>query len=604
VRLTTSVRLGAAVRATALAAAAGLALAAGPAASAASAPERSGAAAHAVLPAPTARTLAQARSDGTQAAASPGYIENGYANPVSAFQPVTRPDTRSCTVTAMQYDFSNSYFTGDYMGTLTPPSDCAAPWTKVVLDWYGSVQGVQYDRLAGVWIGGAEVFRTSTPEPDAAGISWHVDKDITPFIPLLTKAQPLDVSLGNLINSTDTGVYHITLKVTYYMADRAHPPAHTANEVLPLSNTDSSGASDWWDLGKGQTASLTETFPTNLTGAEVEIYARGNGCEEFWYSNVPDDDTTDTANGYCSGGTYREVGLEVDGRLAGIAQAYPVIYSGGINPMMWRPIMSVDSLRTEPYTLDLTPFAGVLADGKQHTITLVPPADISDVWMIDGTMFLTTDPHKARTGGALTEDTIAAAPNLTTSIASPTAGTDVITAVGSRDWTVSGYVETSHGRVVTTVSQHLTYRNLDTIWGGGDYQTIDQQDQGYTEVATNGFAQRQTWSYPIAMDASYVPDSTGPGFLLTAKVSQARFGSTELGGVDGRWLTTSQVADQVAANGVLQRADDGTELQADGRDSEDYQSSSFAEPCYHHVIEADHGQVTSDTYPGCGVEDN
>jgi hypothetical protein len=596
VRLTTSVRLGAALRATALAATLGLALAAGPAASAAG--PAAAPAAHAV-PATAARTLAQARTQAAQGAASAGYVENGYANPVSAFEPVSRPDTRSCTVTAMQYDFSNSYFTGDYTGTLTPPSACAGAWNKVVLDWYGSVQGVQYDRLAGVWIGGAEVLRTSTPEPDQAGISWHVDQDLTPYIPLLTKPQPLDVSLGNLINSTDTGVYHITLKVTYYMADRADPPAQVANEVLPLSNTDSDGAADWWDLTKGQNASLTETFPTNLTGASVQIYARGNGCEEFWYSNVPDDDATDAADGYCTGGTYREVGVEIDGQLAGVAQVYPVIYSGGINPLMWRPIMSVDSLRTEPYTLDLTPFAGLLSDGKQHTITLVAPADISDVWMIDATMFLTTDPHKAHTGGAVTEDTIAAAPDLTTTITSPTAGTDVITADGSRDWSVSGYVDTSRGRVVTTVSQHMAYRNLDTIWGSGAYQTVDQTDQGYTQVSTDGVVQRQTWSYPISMYASYLPDSTGPGFLLTAKVSQARFTSTEAGAPAGGWLTTSQVSDQVAASGVLQVADDGTTLQADGRDSEDYQSSAFAQPCYHHVIEADHGQVTADYHPGC-----
>ena len=591
-RLTMSVRSGTGFRAAALAAALGLALAAGPAASAATAPDR-GAATHAALSADQAGAVRAAAP-----ADSPDYVENGYANPVSAYQPVSRPDTRSCTVTAMQYDFSNSYFTGDYVGTLTPPSACAGSWNKVVLDWYGSVQGVQYDRLAGVWIGGAEVFRTSTPEPDAAGISWHVDQDISAYIPLLTKTQPLDVSLGNLINSTDTGVYSITLKVTYYMADRANPPAQTANQVLPLSNTDSNGASDWWDLSQGQTASLTETFPTNLTGASIEIYARGNGCEEFWYSNVPDDDATDTADGYCSGGTYREVGVEVDGRLAGIAQAYPVIYSGGINPLLWRPIMSVDSLRTEPYTLDLTPFAGVLSDGKQHTITLVPPADISDVWMLDATMFLTTDAHKAHTGGAVTADTIASAPKLTTTLASPTSGTDVVTAEASRDWSVSGYVDTSHGRVVTTVSQHLTYRNLDTIWGGGDYQTVDQQDQGYTQVDTDGRAQRQTWSYPISMDASYVPDTTGSGFLLTAKVSQARFTSTEVA-EPGGWGTTARVADQVAASGVLQRADDGTDVQADGQDSEDYQSSTIGRPCYRHVIEADHGQVTADTYPDC-----
>jgi hypothetical protein len=566
---------------------AGLAVTAGPA-TAAAAPH-GGAARHAVV--------VQAHTGG-ESGTSADYVENGYQNPVTAFEPVSRPATRSCTVTAMQHDFANSYG-ADYTGTLTPPSACSGPWNKVVLDWYGSVAGVQYDRLAGVWIGGAEVLRTSTPEPDAAGISWHVDSDLSKYIPLLVKAQPIDVSLGNVVNSTYTGIYHMTLKITYYMADRQYPAAHVADEVLPLSNTDGNGASDWWDLSKGQSAGLTETFPRNLTGVGIEVYARGNGCEEFWYSNVPDSDSADIANGYCGGGTYREVGVEIDGELAGIAQVYPVIYSGGINPLMWRPIMSVDSLRTEPYTMDLTPFAGVLSDGKQHTVTLVPPAGISDVWMLDATMFLTTDAHAARTGGAVTSDTISAAPNLTTGITSPVSGTNVITANASRDWSVSGYVDTSHGRVTTTVSQHATYQNTDKIWQGGENQTVDQRDQGYDVVTTNGLSAKSTWSYPISMDASYVPDTTGSGFLLTARVDQARFTTTAVGVGRGGWLTTGSVADQVNADGVLQRDDSGVSIQADGQDSEDYQSRSLTQPCYHHVITADHGQVTSDTRPGC-----
>jgi hypothetical protein len=265
---------------------------------------------------------------------------------------------------------------------------------------------------------------------------------------------------------------------------------------------------------------------------------------------------------------------------------------------MWRPIMSVDSLRTEPYTMDLTPFAGLLSDGKQHTITLVPPADISDVWMIDATMFLTTDAHTGHTGGAVTEDDIASTPQLTTNISSPTAGTDLITANAARDWTVRGYVNTSHGRVSTTVTQHMRYQNTDKIWNGGEDQTVAQTDQGYNDVTTDGLTTRGSWQYPIDMTASYVPDSTGSGFLLQAQVSQARLTQTSTG-FGSILLPTGQVSDRVAASGVLQVSDTGTTLQADGQDSADYQSSGLTDPCYHHVIQADHGQVTSDTHPGC-----
>ena len=228
----------------------------------------------------------------------------------------------------------------------------------------------------------------------------------------------------------------------------------------------------------------------------------------------------------------------------------------------------------------------------------MPPADISDVWMVDATMFLTTDPRLSHTGGAVTEDDIAAAPQLTTTLSSPVSGTDLITTNAARDWTVQGYVETGHGRVTTTVTQHMRYQNTDKIWDSGDDQQLTQDDVGYNDVTTGGLSKRSSWQYPISMDSSYVPDTTGSGYLLQGQVSQARFTQTATGFGDALH-TTAQISDQVQADGVLQVSDTGSTLQADGKDSEDYQSSGPAQPCYHHVITADHGQVTSNSYPGC-----
>src|ERR1700743_3158966 len=85
------------------------------------------------------------------ATAATAPVETNYQNPVTAFPPVSRPDTPHCPVAAMQHDFANSYGQ-PFVGTLTPPAACPGPWSKVVLDWSGSVAGRQYDRLAGVWI--------------------------------------------------------------------------------------------------------------------------------------------------------------------------------------------------------------------------------------------------------------------------------------------------------------------------------------------------------------------------------------------------------------------------------------------------------------------
>ena len=58
----------------------------------------------------------------------------------------------------------------------------------------------------------------------------------------------------------------------------------------------------------------------------------------------------------------------------------------------------------------------MLADGAAHTVTLVPPAGISDTWLMDGSLFVNVDAASAQTGGAVTQDTIAAAPTVNTSV--------------------------------------------------------------------------------------------------------------------------------------------------------------------------------------------
>src|ERR1700759_2870383 len=193
-------------------------------------------------------------------------VETNYQDPVTALPPVSRPPVRHCTVTVMQHDFANSYG-APFTGTVTPPAACPGPWTKVVMDWSGSVAGRQYDRLAGGWLGGAEIFRTSTPEPDPAGISGHVAKDISAFIPLLSKPEPLVADLGNIVDSTYTGVYHMTMTFTYYQAQARSRPAAPADQIVPLSDTASGGgttSAGWYTLGAGQSASATVTLPRNL----------------------------------------------------------------------------------------------------------------------------------------------------------------------------------------------------------------------------------------------------------------------------------------------------------------------------------------------------
>jgi hypothetical protein len=546
--------------------------------------------------------LATALGAGSGTAAADGPVETGYQNPVTALPPVDRPPTPHCTVTVMQNDFGNTISSPPYTGTVTPPKDCPGPWNKVVLDWSGSVQGRQYDRLAAVWIGGAEVLRTSTPEPTAAGISWHLEKDVSSFIPLLRTAQPLAVSLGNVVNSTYTGVYHMTLTLTYYRTDHRHPAARTADQVLPLSS-DPTGAG-WYTLDPGHSAMKTVTLPRNLTGVRMEVYARGGGCDEQWFDSVPADLAAAYPDYLCGGGSYREVQVSVDGRPAGIAQPYPVVYSGGIVPTLWRPIPAVDQFVTQAYDIDLTPFAGELVDGRPHTFT-VTPYGAADTWTVDGTLFLDTDHGAARTHGALSTDTLTMTPAVgTTETAGSgsTAGTTEVRTSARRDWQTSGWLQTSHGRVVSTVSQHAAYLNTDAVSSGGQRQVVAQQESGATTVSTARAEGRPTvvrhaWSYPISVDSDVPVYTDGNNYSLSATVSQGRILVDSVRSGD-HWVPTAVTDDRVHATGVLARTA-GVTTAADGTDSENYLGTTDTGRCYDHSIAAAHGYVTADRLVRC-----
>jgi hypothetical protein len=151
----------------------------------------------------------------------------------------------------------------------------------VVLHWTGQEAGRQYDRAGSITLGGAEIFFTSTPEPDPAGITWHAEKDVTEYTSLFTPGQPYTISVPNYLTSLLTGVMHISASVTFYEADAAHPAPRTPDQVIGLGTQYLSGPT--------QTASFSlANLPRNLTGAVLEVYPKGNACDEFWYGGLPD----------------------------------------------------------------------------------------------------------------------------------------------------------------------------------------------------------------------------------------------------------------------------------------------------------------------------
>jgi hypothetical protein len=529
----------------------------------------------------------------TAPVAAAGQVVTDYQDPLQALPSVSRPPTRSCTVTAMQHVFANSYGQ-PYVGTLAPPAGCAGAWNKVVLDWTASSKGRQFDRLAGLWIAGAEVLRTSTPEPDPSGITWHFDRDITEFAPLMHRPQPFVVDLGNIVNDTYTGPYDVTVTVTYYMADHAHPAPKQADVVVPLAADPAQPG--WQFLTDGHNYVSKVAVPRHTARLSAEIYARGGGCEEFWWSNVPTDIATGNPGaGLCGGGTYREVRVKIDGVPAGVVLPYPVIYTGGVAPMLWRPISAVDAIVTLPYTIDLTPFVGTLTDGATHTIELVPPKGIVDNWTLGGNLFATTDPHVPQVTGKMLHSDVAADAAPSTKVTGT--GLDVsITTSAHRQWHTEGLLFTSDGPVFARASGQWSFDNTTSLAEGASKQQTRQHAVGAYEhnswaLRSGPSSARDGFDFTVNADVTQaiVDDNN---YRIDAQVHLGRILRTDVGAlIPNRTVTYSD--DGLDSVGGFGRAG-GVLNYADGHAAQRWRGLDDAGRCYDHTLAAEHGWITKD----------
>lgn len=100
---------------------------------------------------------------------------------------------------------------------------------------------------------------------------------------------------------------------------------------------------------------VSVNVPRNAVEIYAEIYASGNGAEEFWvsfllcrinldilstciqYFNTANEYFGDLPSGTTYGdGPFREVRILVDGQVAGVAFPYASIFTGGYIPPAWR----------------------------------------------------------------------------------------------------------------------------------------------------------------------------------------------------------------------------------------------------------------------------
>ena len=450
----------------------------------------------------------------------------GSSNTASADPSVPHPNTTPCTVVLFShYKFANF---NPQSFSYTPPADCPAPWSKVILEANFSVtRGIQYDRTANIWLGANNIYFGTTSEPDPSDArNWHVERDLTDYSSIFTVAQTGNVDLGNIYNKVYNGLLQGEAALYFYPLPANQAAPVTADQVIGFSSgaPGSAGTVSLDTTGQCCEPQLSETltFPTNIQSMYFDVFAQSQISDEFWYFCVPTALASELES--CPNTAFRETEITIDGTPAGVAPVYPWIFTGGIDPFLWIPIPGVQTLNFKPYRVNLTPFAAMLDDGNPHTITLsVVNAD--DWFSVTASLLLYLDHGSSTVTGAVTENTLSfGSPvikeNLQTSKSGTVYGT--VNTSSTHNFQIAGYVNTSTGSITTTVAQDINFTNDQyfKVNATTDEQNLKQNTSIQSTVTTAGKAGRSvdtfTYSWPLTLNYDLVFNSNSTETQVTS----------------------------------------------------------------------------------------
>ncbi|GMG52564.1 unnamed protein product [Ambrosiozyma monospora] len=276
--------------------------------------------------------------------------------------------------------------------TYTVPKNIT--FNQVVLTLNTTVDGVQYDRLAHIYLDGVEIWRTSTIEPSGELSHSSSSKDVSLYASLFSRdSVPLLFQLDNLLTPRLNGSFEVQLTATYYNSKKETPLSFFPTD--PSKDSSSVSISDIGDViapGSGSLKSIfnnrevadqvyplvkqaaidrpplvylpdtdfTSVLPqlnSNTTKAKLIIYISANAAEEFYYTNVLDgyeDIYKKKGHHLESHGPCRMVNVFVDGIRIASVNPNPTIFTGGLSPALWNPIVSSGAFDVRGLEVDLT----------------------------------------------------------------------------------------------------------------------------------------------------------------------------------------------------------------------------------------------------------
>ena len=515
---------------------------------------------------------------------------------VTADQLVPRPAVQPCKVSLFtNYQFA-FFSTTTQTYQFTPPANCVGPWKKVVFEMdFSENGGVQFDRTASLYMANTNLYFGTTPEPLATLTNtWHIERDVTDYSALFAIPQQGAMVLQNCTtdcpapyNTFLNGVFTVSADLEFYPATES-PASAVPDEVLPLVQSNGNGGANLpaFLFTPSDQFSTTFTLPTNIERVYLDVVSQSQSTDEQWYACLPNDVSGIGAYG-CGNTDFRETEVTIDGKAAGIAPVSPWVYTGFL-PDQWVPMPGAQTLDFVPYRVNLTPFAAMLNDGNPHTVALSVFND--DFYFSESaSLLLYLDKGSAHVTGGLTKNTLTApSPVASEHLKGTSTITGTVDVTQNRQFEIGGYVNTSHGKVSTLISEQQKFHSTQMIdVDAVNFTFIDQNANVQNSVSittvVNGsgpaVVTKDDFSFPITVD-------------LVLPVSNSTFGLTVVTG------QTYQADHRVSAGGNLESFHSVTnKVEASdvtpAASSQDYTSYDSDGSFYHCQIASANNTLTS-----------
>jgi len=246
-----------------------------------------------------------------------------------------------------------------------------------------------------------------------------------------------------------------------------------ADLVLPISRNPPLNDGLWFVIDNSTAEGLKEfRVPQNAYRAVLEVYVSFHERDEFWYGNPPEEYLiANNLSDVPGSGPFREVVVSLDGKVVGAVWPFTVIYTGGVNPLLWRPITGIGSFDLPSYDIEITPLLGSLLDGKSHSVGFTV-TNALNLWFVDANLHIWLDGKSSKTEGGVLDLVVKP---LAESLVTDFEG------LNGKFWTSarrsifsSGWIRSSYGNVTTSFVQDFVYNNSMVMAKDGNKQIVKQ----------------------------------------------------------------------------------------------------------------------------------